>query len=85
MEEIVVYVISMVVLYPLGVIRLWTMTKFKTSILKIVRSYSIKHVKEQGKIAGLHVVAFTGSVVLIVMLVLCIGSFIWAVSHQLFV
>lgn len=85
MEVIVFYVISMVVLYPLGVIRLWTMMKFKTSILKIVRSYSITYVKEQGKIAGLQVVTFTGSVVLIIMLVLCIGSFLWAVSHQLFV
>lgn len=82
MVQIILYIVSTIVLYPLGLMRLGSVLKI--SIIKIIRSHSIKAVKEQGKIVGLHIIAVTGSVVLIVMLVLCLASLAWFVSRQLF-
>lgn len=73
-----------VILYPLGLIRLWIKGSFRSSFLQLIRRHSFKQIAMHGRACILDIIAGAGAIVLTVILFINIGLFAWVGLKQLF-
>jgi hypothetical protein len=62
-----------IILYPLGLIRLWIKGGFRNSFLQLIRRYSFKQIAMQGRACILDIIAGAGAIVMSAALFVNIG------------
>lgn len=80
-DAIVRPIVRCLLLYPLGLIRMWVIGKRKTSFRSIMRENEFRLISAQGGVLMMDIFAATGSVVLVLLLIIMIGTLIWSLFN----